>query len=35
MFSFLGHAFIRKWMLLSDPGDKGAEDEQAVSLHAQ
>jgi len=35
VFSPSGHAFIRKWMLLSDPGDKEAEDEEAVSVHAQ
>ena len=35
LFSLSGHAFIRKWMLLSDPGDKEAEDEEAVSVHAQ
>ncbi|XP_067038375.1 myoferlin-like isoform X1 [Acropora muricata] len=29
IYEMPGHAFIRKWMLLSDPGDKEAEDEEA------
>lgn len=29
---FAGHSFVRKWMLLSNPGDKGSEEEEAVSV---
>lgn len=31
MYIFVGHSFVRKWMLLTNPGDKGADEEQAVS----
>lgn len=31
MYIFVGHSVVRKWMLLTNPDDKGADEEQAVS----
>ena len=31
MYIFVGHSVVRKWMLLTNPGDKAADEEQAVS----
>ena len=32
LLCFAGHSFVRKWMLLSNPRDKGSEEEEAVSV---
>lgn len=29
IYEMPGHSFVRKWMLLTNPGDKGADEEQA------
>ena len=32
LVNFPGHSIVRKWMLLSNPQDKGGDEEEAVSI---